>query len=69
MLTLKAIKNNITFFHSLGNPKDSTLDYCFYASHIRHDFPYIPMTYLKYFEVIVENSTSAFNYWDDFSWS
>ena len=30
----------IPFFHSLGNPKVRTLDYFFYASYIRHNFPY-----------------------------
>ena len=34
----KAIE--IAFFHSLGNPKGRTLDHFFYASHIRHNFPY-----------------------------
>ena len=75
---LKAIEIEIAFFHSFGNPKDRTLDLSFYASHFRHDFPYkyklIPIT--KYFflylyrnisEVISENSTSGFNYWDNFS--
>ena len=28
------------FFHSLGNPKGRTLDHFFYASYIRHNFPY-----------------------------
>ena len=36
----KAIEMEIEFFHSLGNPKGRTLDYFFYASHIRHNFPY-----------------------------
>ena len=30
----------IVFFHSLGNPKGRKLDHFFYASHIRHHFPY-----------------------------
>ena len=49
----KAIKIEIAFFHSLGNPKDRTLDHFFNASHIRHNFQYklipISMSYLKYF--------------------
>ena len=36
----KAIEIEIAFFHSLGNPKGRTLDHFFYASHIRHNFPY-----------------------------
>ena len=51
ILMLKAIEIEIAFFHSLGNPKGRTLDYNFYASHIRHNFPYklipISMSYLK----------------------
>ena len=71
MLMPKAIEIEIAFFHSLGNPKGHTLDYFFYASHIRHNFlPYklipISMSYLKYFLSHHENSTSVFNYWDDF---
>ena len=50
---LKAIEIEVAVFHSLGNPKGRTLDYFFYASYIRHNFPYklIPMSmsYLKYF--------------------
>ena len=50
---LKAIETEIAFFHPLGNPKGRTLDYFFYASDIRHNFPYklipISMSYLKYF--------------------
>ena len=30
----------IAFIHSFGNPKGRTLDHLFYASHIRHNFPY-----------------------------
>ena len=30
----------IAFFHSLGNPKDRTLDQFSYALHIRHNFAY-----------------------------
>ena len=44
---------NCIFFILLGNPKDRTLDYLLYASHIRHNFPNkliaISMSYLKYF--------------------
>ena len=36
----KAIEIEIAFFHCLGNPKGRTLDHFFYASHIRHNFPY-----------------------------
>ena len=36
----KALEIKIAFFHSLGNPKGRTLDHFFYASHIRHNFPY-----------------------------
>ena len=36
----KAIEIETAFFHSLGNPKGYTLDHFFYASHIRHNFPY-----------------------------
>ena len=46
MLMLKAIAIKIAFFHSLGNPKGRTLDYFFYVSHIRHNFPYKTATYL-----------------------
>ena len=35
----------ITFFHSLGNPKGRTLDHFFRASHIRHNFPLQTDTY------------------------
>ena len=49
----KAIEIETAFFHSLGNPKGRTLDHFFYASHIRHNFPYklipISMSQLKYF--------------------
>ena len=48
----KAIEIETAFFHSLGNPKVRTFDF-FYASHIRHKFPYklipISMSQLKYF--------------------
>ena len=68
----KAIEIEIVFFHSLGNPKGHTLDHLFNALHIHHNFPYklipISMSYLMSFpEVINENSTSAFNYLDDFT--
>ena len=70
MFMLKAIEIKIAFIHSLGNPKGRTSDYFFYVSHIRHNFPYrlisISMSYLKYFLSYQENSTSAFNHWDDF---
>ena len=50
---LKTIEIETTFFHSLGNPKGRTLDYFFYASDIRHNFPYklmpIAMSQLKHF--------------------
>ena len=36
----KAIEIEIAFFHPLGNPKGRTLDYFFYAAHIRHNVPY-----------------------------
>ena len=36
----KAIEVEIAFFHPQGNPKGRTLDHFFYASHIRHNFPY-----------------------------
>ena len=43
----------IAFFHSLGDPKGRTLKHLFYASHIRHNFPYkltlISLSLLKYF--------------------
>ena len=49
---LRAIEIETAFFHSLGNPKGRMLDYFFYASYIRHNFPYklipISMSYLKY---------------------
>ena len=65
----KEIKIETSLFHSLGNPKGRTLYHFFYASHIRHNFPYkmrpISMSYLSYFRVISENSTSAFNNWGD----
>ena len=35
-----AIEVEIAIFHFLGNPKGYTLDYFFYASHIRHNFPF-----------------------------
>ena len=48
---LKAIEIEAAFFHLLGNPKGRTLDHFFYASHIRHNFPYklipISMSWLK----------------------
>ena len=37
---LKVIEIETAFFHSLRNPKVRTLDYFFYALHIRHNFPY-----------------------------
>ena len=40
MLMLKAIEIEIAFFYSLGNPKDRTFDYFFYASNMRHNVPY-----------------------------
>ena len=42
----KAIEIEASFFHSLGNPKGCAFDYLFYASHIRHNFPYklIPLS-------------------------
>ena len=50
---LKAIEIETECFHSLGNPKGSMLDYLFYASHIRYNFPYklipISMSKLKFF--------------------
>ena len=36
----KAIEIEVTFFHFLGNRKGHTLDHFFYASYIRHNFPY-----------------------------
>ena len=36
----KAIEIETAFLYSLGNPKGNTLDHFFYASHIRHNFPY-----------------------------
>ena len=36
----KAIEMETAFCHPLGNPKGRTLDHFFYASHIRHNFPY-----------------------------
>ena len=36
----KAIEIEIAFFHSFGNVKGHILDHFFYASHIRHNFPY-----------------------------
>ena len=49
----KPIEIETAFFHSLGNPKGHTLDHFFYASHIRHYFPYklisMSMSQLKYF--------------------
>ena len=35
-----AIEIEISFFHSLRNPKGRTLDHFFYALHIRHNVPY-----------------------------
>ena len=42
----KAVEIEIAFFHPLGDPNGRTLDHFFYASHIRHNFPYklIPMS-------------------------
>ena len=40
MSMLKAIEIEIAFFSFRLNPKGRTLDYFFYASHIRHNFPY-----------------------------
>ena len=54
------------FFYSLGDPKGHTLDHFFYASHIHHNFPY-KLVPISIFEIINENSTSAFNYLDHFS--
>ena len=42
----KATEIEIASFHSLGNPKGHTLDHSFYASHIRHNFPYKTDTYI-----------------------
>ena len=39
-LMQEAIEIEIAFSHSLENPKGRTLDHLFYASHIRHNFPY-----------------------------
>ena len=36
----KAMEIEIAFFHPLGSPEGGTLDHFFYASHIRHNFPY-----------------------------
>ena len=36
----KAVEIEIAFFHPLRNPMGRTLDHLFYASHIRHNFPY-----------------------------
>ena len=36
----EAIEIEIAVFRPLGNPKGRTLDHFFYASHIRHNFPY-----------------------------
>ena len=36
----KSSRNRNCIFHSFGNPKSRTLDHFFYASHIRHNFPY-----------------------------
>ena len=36
----KSNRNRNCIFHPLGNPKGLTLDHFFYASHIRHNFPY-----------------------------
>ena len=68
---LKTIEIEISFFHSLGNLKSRTLDYFFYASRIRHNFPYklilISMRSVEIFlKLPMKNSTSAFNHWDDF---
>ena len=73
---LKAIEIEIAFLHSFFNPKGRTLDHFFYVSHIRHNFSYkyklipIPKDFFLYLyrnisEVISENSTSGFDYWDD----
>ena len=40
LIRQKAIEIEIAFFNFLGNPKGHTLDNFFYASHIRHNFPY-----------------------------
>ena len=74
----KSNRNRHCMFSFLWEPKDRTLDHFFHASHIRHNFPYkyklipIPKYFFLYLyrnisEVISENSTSPFNYWDDFS--
>ena len=66
----KATEIEIAFFHPLGNPKDRTLDHFFYASHIRHNFPYklIPISMSRNIsEIINENSLNTFNYLDDIS--
>ena len=54
---LKAIEIETAFFNPLENPKGRTLDYFFYASYISK----------KSLKVINENSTSPFNYWDNFT--
>ena len=67
----KRIEIETAFFHSLGNPKGRTLDHFFYASHIRHNFPYklipISMSLLKHFLSYQRKNLSVFNYLDDFS--
>ena len=49
----KAIEIETAFFHPLGNPESRTFGHFFYASHIRHNFPYklipISMSQWKYF--------------------
>ena len=50
----KALEIEIAFFRSLGNPKDRTLDHFFYASHVRHNFPYklIPMAMFTLYRIV-----------------
>ena len=62
----KAIEIETVFFHSLGNPKGGTLDDLFYALCIRENWYLYRWVSWPISEVINENSTSAFIYWDDF---
>ena len=56
----KAIEIGIAFFHSLGNHNGQTLDYFFYASHIRHNLPYkmIPIS-MSLVEIFLKLSTKT----------
>ena len=66
----QAVEIEIAYFHSLGNPKGRTLDhfFIFYISVITSPTNWYLCRWVSWniSEVINENSTSAFNYLDDF---